>query len=88
MFNIQHADILAQFRYLLFRRMIRTERERYLGLVSGDVRHGDEVLLLEGSKVPLIIRRNSEGYGRLVGEAYNHMVSCTEKPLRLRTVRT
>jgi hypothetical protein len=72
MFNIPHIDILSQLRYLLFRRMIRTEQKRYIGLVSRDVRHGDEVWLLEGSKVPLIIRRKSEGYGRLVGDAYIH----------------
>lgn len=67
-----HNDILAQSRYLLFKRMIRTEQKRYIGLVSGDARHGDEVWLLEGSKVPLIIRRKSAGYGRLVGDAYIH----------------
>jgi hypothetical protein len=52
--------------------MIWTEQERYLGLVSGDVKQGDEVWLLEGSKVPLIIRRETEGYGRLIGDAYIH----------------
>jgi hypothetical protein len=64
------ASLLPQSRYILFRRMIRTEQKRYIGLVSGNVRQGDEVWLLEGSKVPLIIRRQTEGYGRLVGDAY------------------
>jgi hypothetical protein len=68
----QHAAILTQLRYLLFRRMIRTEQRRYLGLASGDIRRGDEVWLLEGSKVPLIIRRQTQGYGRLIGDAYIH----------------
>jgi hypothetical protein len=54
--------------------MIRTEQERYLGLVSGDVKQGDEVWLLEGSEVPLIIRRGTEGYGRLIGNAYIHCI--------------
>jgi hypothetical protein len=66
------VDVLTQLRYLLFRRMIRTEQERYIGLVSGDVKQGDEVWLLEGSKVPLIIRRRTEGYGRFIGDAYVH----------------
>jgi hypothetical protein len=72
LFKEPRTDILTQLRYLLFRRMIRTEQKRYIGLVSGDVRHGDEVWLLEGSKVPLIIRRRTEGYGRLIGDAYTH----------------
>ena len=72
LFKQPRADLLTQSRYLLFRRMIRTEGKRYLGLASGDVRRGDEVWLLEGSKVPLIIRRQREGYGRLIGDAYIH----------------
>jgi len=61
-----------QSRYVLFRRMIRTEQKRYIGLVSGNIRQGDEVWLLEGSKVPLIIRRQTEGYGRFIGDGYIH----------------
>jgi hypothetical protein len=71
-FKQPRADLLTQSRYLLFRRMIRTEGKKYLGLVSGDVRRGDEVWLLEGSKIPLVIRRQREGYGRLIGDAYIH----------------
>jgi hypothetical protein len=58
LFKEKRADILQ---YLMFRRMIRTKQKGYLGLVSGDVRTGDEIWLLEGSKVPLIIRRQKEG---------------------------
>jgi hypothetical protein len=67
-----HAKSQPQSPYILFRRMIRTEQKRYIGLVSGNVRQGDEVWLFEGSKVPLIIRRQTEGYGRLIGDAYIH----------------
>jgi hypothetical protein len=71
-FGYPGVDLLTQLRYLLFRRMIRTEQERYIGLVSGDLKQGDEIWLLEGSKVPLIIRRRAEGYGRLIGDSYIH----------------
>jgi hypothetical protein len=66
------ASPQPQSPYVLFRRMIRTEQKRYIGLVSGNVRLGDEVWLLEGSKVPLVIRRQAGGYGRLIGDAYIH----------------
>jgi hypothetical protein len=72
LFGKPRADFLSHLRYMLFRRMIRTEQKRYMGLASGDVRHGDEVWLLEGSKVPLIIRKRSEGCGRFIGDAYIH----------------
>ncbi|KAN0115377.1 hypothetical protein V8E51_004921 [Hyaloscypha variabilis] len=41
-----------------------------LGLVSGNIRRGDEVWLLERLKIPLIIRRQRKGYGRPIGDAY------------------
>jgi hypothetical protein len=68
----QHSIHQPQSRYMLFRRMIRTDRQRYIGLVSGNVRQGDEVWLLEGSKVPLVIRKQTEGRGRFIGDGYIH----------------
>ncbi|KAE9363365.1 HET-domain-containing protein [Stipitochalara longipes BDJ] len=72
LFRKPRGDFLTHWRYVLFRRMIRTEKKGYIGLVSGDVRNGDEIWLLEGSKVPLIIRNQTEGYNQLIGDAYIH----------------
>ena len=66
------ASFQEQLQYVMFRRMIRTKRRRYIGLASGDIRQDDEVWLLEGSKVPLIIRKRIGGYGKLIGDAYIH----------------
>ncbi|KAH8588895.1 hypothetical protein B0O99DRAFT_638208 [Bisporella sp. PMI_857] len=66
------ASFQERLQYVMFRRMIRTKQRRYIGLASGDIRQGDEVWLLEGSKVPLIIRKRIEGHGSLIGDAYIH----------------
>jgi len=66
------ASFQDQLQYVMFRRMIRTKRRRYIGLASGDIRQDDEVWLLEGSKVPLIIRKRIGGHGKLIGDAYIH----------------
>ena len=61
----------SRLQNIIFRRMIRTEGKRHIGMASGDVRLKDEVWLLEGSKVPLIIRREGKN-GVLIGDAYIH----------------
>jgi hypothetical protein len=54
------------------RRMIKTKRG-FIGLASGDIRKGDSVVLLEGGKVPYIVRRTAEeDVYVLTGEAYIH----------------
>jgi hypothetical protein len=60
------------------RRMIRTEQKRYIGSFSGNIRQCDEVWPSEVSKVPLVIRGQTEGYGRLVGDAYIHSITYGE----------
>lgn len=46
---------------------------RYIGLVPHATRKGDKVWLLEGGKVPLVLRKTETGEGwLLVGEAYIH----------------
>jgi hypothetical protein len=73
-----------QRRYTLYRQFVRTERG-YIGLAGNGVRVGDRVVLCQGSKVPLVLRRvevEAEAHGstdregtdqwRLVGDAYVH----------------
>jgi len=66
------ASFQERLQYVMFRRMIRTKRRRYIGLASGDIKLDDEVWLLEGSKVPIIIRKRIGGHGTLIGDAYIH----------------
>jgi hypothetical protein len=54
-----------------------------LGLVSGNIRRGDEVWLLERLKIPLVIKRQREGYGRPIGDAYI-IVMLYEEAFRLK----
>ena len=48
------------------RRLFRT-RAGYLGLAPVDVEHGDALYILDGARVPFLLRGNS-----LIGEAYVH----------------
>lgn len=63
-----------QARCSLGRRMVRLRRGG-LGLVAGETRVGDSVVLCRGSSVPLVLRREARmGMWRLVGDAYVHGV--------------
>jgi len=56
----------------LGRRLFRTNGNR-LGIGSHAIREGDEVWVLAGAAVPMVLRRNSKRDERnLVGEAYIH----------------
>lgn len=46
-----------------------------MGLVSGRVKTGDQIWLLKGSKVPIVLRKCEEGdASTVVGGAYIHGV--------------
>ena len=65
---------IRRMRAVIFRTFVKTEMG-YMGLVSGDVQTGDEIWLLKGSKVPIVLRACSNGKDwRLVGDAYVHGV--------------
>lgn len=54
------------------RTFVPTEK-RYMGLVSGQVKVGDQIWLLKGSKVPIVLRKceNNETW-IVIGDAYIH----------------
>lgn len=55
------------------RRKVVVTTGGFLGIASGGVTTGDVIALLEGGKVPLVLRRKGEHY-RLVGDCYVHGV--------------
>jgi hypothetical protein len=64
----------GMFAGAMLRRLCWTERG-YLGLVPSEARLGDEVWLLKGCRVPLVLRRVGDGEDReLVGDSYIHGV--------------
>jgi hypothetical protein len=61
-----------RIRHVIFRKFIRTERG-YMGLAAGKVQLGDQIWLLKGSKVPIVLRANETGDGwKVVGDSYVH----------------
>ncbi|KAF2664373.1 HET-domain-containing protein [Microthyrium microscopicum] len=59
----------AKLEHLPLRRLARTQQGN-LCLVPAATQIGDGVWLCRGGKVPLVLRKESEGTSRLVGEAY------------------
>jgi Heterokaryon incompatibility protein (HET) len=55
------------------RRLFRTEKN-YLGIAAESIEAGDEVWVLAGAAVPLILRPAENGHGerKVIGEAYIH----------------
>lgn len=52
------------------RRMFRT-KDGYVGLGPENVKYGDEIWIVEGARVPFVLRGNRDRH-RVVGEAYVH----------------
>ncbi|TID14357.1 HET-domain-containing protein [Venturia nashicola] len=68
------ASFEARLRAAIFRTFVQTEKE-YMGLVSGKVERGDQIWLLKGSKVPVVLRKKDEkSEYEVVGDAYVHGV--------------
>ncbi|CAI6092733.1 unnamed protein product [Clonostachys chloroleuca] len=77
-FKINYGDRL---RHSTLGYMFFTTKKGYMGLVQGDASPGDLVAIVQGSDVPLILRRQASGPGRegkernfytLVGASYVH----------------
>jgi len=67
-------SLLQRMQAVMFRTFAKTEGG-YMGLVSGDVQAGDEIWLLKGCKVPVVLRACGGGEERrVVGDAYVHGV--------------
>jgi len=64
------------------RRMFTTQ-DGYIGLGPKEIEHGDQVALLEGGKLPFIIRQRSESESELkyelIGECYIHGIMSGER---------
>ncbi|CAG8040268.1 unnamed protein product [Penicillium salamii] len=56
---------------VLGRRLLWTERE-YLGLAPPGAKKGDHVVVLEGSRVPFVLRKVDGGFWKVIGECYVH----------------
>ncbi|KAK4442570.1 HET-domain-containing protein [Podospora aff. communis PSN243] len=68
-----------QGRYVMNRKMVRLSSD-YIGLAHCAVEEGDAVFLLQGSSVPLVLRKAEKGdMWKLVGDAYVHGVMGGEK---------
>ncbi|KAN0071429.1 Heterokaryon incompatibility protein (HET) domain containing protein [Elaphomyces granulatus] len=53
------------------RRLFRTDGN-YLGIGPESLQKGDQVWVIAGATVPMILRKSESGHWRLVGEAYVH----------------
>ncbi|KAK5659301.1 hypothetical protein OQA88_1394 [Cercophora sp. LCS_1] len=79
--NGHHPDYRARFTQLIYdlstslacRRMVLTKDKR-LAVAPLSSQTGDEVWILGGSAVPVILRKVSEGCYKLLGQAYVHGV--------------
>ncbi|PLB39822.1 uncharacterized protein BDW47DRAFT_102483 [Aspergillus candidus] len=56
---------------VLGRRVLRT-RNGYIGLAPPGAQKGDQVVLLEGGRVPYLLRKVDDESYKLVGECYVH----------------
>jgi len=71
-----HQDVpetfIKRMRAVIFRTFVKTETS-YMRLVPGNVQDGDEIWLLKGCKVPILLRTcGNDGDWRVVGDAYVH----------------
>jgi hypothetical protein len=57
-----------------FRCFVETD-SGYIGVASGEVKVGDQVWLLKGGKVPIVLRARGDGHGwEVVGDVYMHVI--------------
>ncbi|KAH6701962.1 hypothetical protein BKA61DRAFT_619977 [Leptodontidium sp. MPI-SDFR-AT-0119] len=54
------------------RRMVRLN-EGYIALVPGETQVGDQIFLLKGGSVPVVLRQKGDNW-EVIGEAYVHGV--------------
>jgi len=64
---MKNHDVLQK---ALFRKLGKMEKG-YLGLLPGECKEGDSVVLLKGGKTPYIVRQRDEGW-QFVGDCYIH----------------
>ena len=62
----------TSFVYITGLRRLFVTKKGYVGLGAKSVQIGDKVFVLPGGFVPFILRELTEGYYRLIGEAYVH----------------
>ena len=54
----------------LSERKLITTKTGYLGLAPSAANVGDEVVILYGCNFPVILRRDNEGFHKVIGECY------------------
>ncbi len=64
--SVPHADVVR-----VHRAMFKTE-QGFVGISSRHVKVGDAVALVEGGRMPLMVREDKRGMWSLVGDAYVH----------------
>lgn len=62
----------TSFVYIAGLRRLFVTRNGYIGLGAKSLQTGDKVFVFPGGLVPFVLRMSTEGYYRLVGEAYVH----------------
>ena len=67
-----HMPYFTLLRLPLAARSLFISEEGYVGLAPTSARKGDEVWIVRGSKIPLLLRKQSERTYRFVGEIYIH----------------
>lgn len=68
-----HVDFLEEFEKLFFscsNRRVFKMQSGFWGLGPGTMRKGDECCIINGNRVPYILRRNGDGTHCFVGECY------------------
>ena len=67
-----HVPYSALTRLPLAGRRFFVSEERYVGLAPSSARKGDEVWIVRGTKMPLLLRKQPKGTYRFIGEVYIH----------------
>lgn len=63
---------LDQLKFTCAARSLWVSKEKYIGLAPRSARQGDEVWIVHGSKTPLVLRNQPDGFYQFLGEAYTH----------------
>ncbi|KAN0113261.1 Heterokaryon incompatibility protein (HET) domain containing protein [Hyaloscypha variabilis] len=71
-FDQDYEHIASSFRLAYMGRRLFVTASGHQGIGPQALEKGDEVWILGGAKVPMVLRRVQEGIYRLVGEAYVH----------------
>lgn len=69
------------------RRLRTAASKKYLCLLPMNAQVGDQLCIMKGGRVRVVLRPWEDGYVQFVGEADVHGIMDGERPLRKRTVQ-